>query len=69
MIVVHNIDINALIGCKNFLMLAWCPDYYKTNETLLIQIGFLEPDLWVLEILAKFVDVGSSLFTFCYFKS
>ena len=53
----------VLAQSTNFLMLTWCPDHSKTNEPLFFQIGGLEPDLLILEVLAKNFDDRSSLFT------
>ena len=42
----------------------WTPDQYKTFEPLFIQIGSLEPDLLIFEVLAKNFDARRSLFFF-----
>ena len=34
------------------------PNNYKINGTLLIQISWLKPDLWILEVLARILNVS-----------
>ena len=54
-----------------FLVQDRTPDQYKTVEPLFIQIGSLEPDLLIFEVLAKKFDARHSLFfwklLFAYF--
>ena len=53
----------GLVGTTKNLVLTCFQDQYKTFELVSIQIGCLEPDLWILEDSMTFYDVRRSLFT------
>ena len=53
---------NEVAVLTNFLVLARRPDQHKNFEQLFIQIGSLEPNLWILEESVNFVDVRAFSF-------